>query len=609
MSSKFLSGGSDLTSLQDGSFALDVSSAIIQGLTPDMPVRTSASKALTSGLIQTADCNFVPITNPSTAALDMNYYNIDNVTELRLSNDGDATTPPPGHINVYNASDTLKYQDSTATVHQVATTTDLAGYLPLSGGTMAGSIDMGNQTLTNVASIAMTSAIMNIGYLNTPNPVTGSLTVGSSNTGGGSGPSIITGDNNNASTSTNGQSIVYGSDNKDSNASGGSFIFGFGNTNGTGARNVLIGRNNTVPDGVNEGFVIGFNNTNSTSNSLLVGGTNQANIRAGGTVCDLGTVANPFKTIYLNANVAGPTNSRTADNIVSNAGASTGGNLASFSGTTGKIVTDSGVVATNVVTNTAGATTAGQVATYSDTTGKLITNSTTPILGTPASGTLTNCVGLPIASGVSGLGAGVSTMLNSFTSANIRAACGDENGTGYLVFDTTPDFTGPTARFQPLKLSTLTQYEAFTVSNSSVPQSYITANSIGTRFYAANTTNQGMVVKIRAYAQMNNWGGGGTLTIGFWLNGVANVNLAVPAGTAAGSHLMAEFDCTIRGTTLCRTQGILHTTGQFPVTNDAGGTWTKTNSNNVDVLFTWSVASPVNMISPLSLTIETHYQR
>lgn len=35
----------------------------------------------------------------------------------------------------------------------------------------------------------------------------------------------------------------------------------------------------------------------------------------------------------------------------------------------------------------------------------------TPVLGTPASGTLTNCTGLPISSGVSGLGTGVATAL------------------------------------------------------------------------------------------------------------------------------------------------------------------------------------------------------
>ena len=36
---------------------------------------------------------------------------------------------------------------------------------------------------------------------------------------------------------------------------------------------------------------------------------------------------------------------------------------------------------------------------------------TTPVLGTPASGTLTNCTGLPVATGVSGLGTGVATAL------------------------------------------------------------------------------------------------------------------------------------------------------------------------------------------------------
>jgi hypothetical protein len=35
----------------------------------------------------------------------------------------------------------------------------------------------------------------------------------------------------------------------------------------------------------------------------------------------------------------------------------------------------------------------------------------TPILGTPTSGTLTNCTGLPIATGVSGLASGIATFL------------------------------------------------------------------------------------------------------------------------------------------------------------------------------------------------------
>ena len=68
----------------------------------------------------------------------------------------------------------------------------------------------------------------------------------------------------------------------------------------------------------------------------------------------------------------------------------------------------------------------------------------TPTLGTPASGTLTNCTGLPVASGVSGLGTGVATFLATPSSANLRAALTDETGTGSAVFATAPTITTPT---------------------------------------------------------------------------------------------------------------------------------------------------------------------
>jgi hypothetical protein len=58
----------------------------------------------------------------------------------------------------------------------------------------------------------------------------------------------------------------------------------------------------------------------------------------------------------------------------------------------------------------------------------------TPALGTPASATLTNATGLPISSGVSGLGTGVATFLGTPNSANLRAAMTDESGTGVLLF-------------------------------------------------------------------------------------------------------------------------------------------------------------------------------
>ena len=68
----------------------------------------------------------------------------------------------------------------------------------------------------------------------------------------------------------------------------------------------------------------------------------------------------------------------------------------------------------------------------------------TPLLGTPTSGTLTNCTGLPISSGVSGLGSGVATFLATPSSANLAAAVTDETGTGALVFGTSPTIATPT---------------------------------------------------------------------------------------------------------------------------------------------------------------------
>jgi hypothetical protein len=80
-------------------------------------------------------------------------------------------------------------------------------------------------------------------------------------------------------------------------------------------------------------------------------------------------------------------------------------------------------------------------------TGVLVFNNTptllSPILGVPTSGTLTNCTGLPVGTGISGLGTGIATFLATPTSANLDAAVTDDTGTGTLVFSNTPTLITP----------------------------------------------------------------------------------------------------------------------------------------------------------------------
>lgn len=65
-----------------------------------------------------------------------------------------------------------------------------------------------------------------------------------------------------------------------------------------------------------------------------------------------------------------------------------------------------------------------------------------PALGTPASGVLTNCTGLPIATGVAGLAANIAAFLATPSGANLLAALTTKTGTGLPVFATAPTFTG-----------------------------------------------------------------------------------------------------------------------------------------------------------------------
>jgi hypothetical protein len=104
----------------------------------------------------------------------------------------------------------------------------------------------------------------------------------------------------------------------------------------------------------------------------------------------------------------------------------------------------------------------------------------TPALGTPASGVLTNCTGVPIATGVSGLGTSVATFLATPSSANLRAALTDETGAGSAVFSTSPTIASPTLTAPVLGTVASGNISACTSTSMVLTTPTLTAPALGT---------------------------------------------------------------------------------------------------------------------------------
>jgi hypothetical protein len=260
---------------------------------------------------------------------------------------------------------------------------------------------------------------------------------------------------------------------------------GTGVTSSTGTGNVVLSNSPTLvtPALGTPSALVGTNITGTASG--LTAGTVTTNANLTGGVTSVGNAT----TVVTNANLTGAVTS--VGNATSLGSFSSANLLAALTDETGTgsavfatsptlvtpaLGTPSALVGTNI-TGTASGLTAGNVTTNANLTGAVtsvgnatslgsfssanllgaLTDETgtgsavfatsptlvTPILGTPTSATLTNATGLPIATGVSGLGTNVATFLATPSSANLAAALTDETGTGSAVFATSPTLVTP----------------------------------------------------------------------------------------------------------------------------------------------------------------------
>lgn len=176
-------------------------------------------------------------------------------------------------------------------------------------------------------------------------------------------------------------------------------------------------------------------------------------------------------------------------------------------------------------------------------------------LGTPASATLTNATGLPISTGVSGLGSGIATFLTTPSSANLATAVTDETGSGSLVFANSPTLVTP-ALGTPAS-GTLTSCTGYTYANLSGTVPTWNQNTTGTA--------AGLSATLVATS-----GGTGqsTYAVGDLLQGGATNTLNKLTAVATGNALISG------GVTTASSWGKIglttHVSGTLPVAN--GGT-------------------------------------
>ena len=231
------------------------------------------------------------------------------------------------------------------------------------------------------------------------------------------------------------------------------------------------------PTGLTFGEPAFVQGTGLTANRLYMGNSTSTSVWVGAEISTTGTWTDNAAKTTLATQYA--TDQRIATQI-------SGSGVSSFNGATGAVTgVGTAVAGTGIsVSGATGAVTITNIGvqTFNGLTGAVSGLTSGGPLATPASGTLTNCTSLPVATGISGLCGGIATFLAQSTSANLATAISDETGSGSLVFATNPTLSGVTlgaatatsinkvAITKPLNNATITIDDnlTFTVSNQNV---------------------------------------------------------------------------------------------------------------------------------------------
>ena len=148
-------------------------------------------------------------------------------------------------------------------------------------------------------------------------------------------------------------------------------------------------------------------------------------------------------------------------------------------------------------------------------------------LGTVASATLTNATGLPISTGVSGLGTNVATFLGTPSSANLAAAVSDETGSGSLVFGTNPTLTNYVESV--VTIGTVTTSHTIALTSGTVQTATLTASTACTFTMPTATAGKSFILLLKQAASTGN----GTATF----TGVKFSTLGAPVITATAGKM------------------------------------------------------------------------